>query len=168
MVVYRDGSVMAQLALPDMRIPIAYALSYPERMKLGLSRLSLSQCGHLSFEKPDYNRFPALLMAFEASRMRSVLNLRRMKILTAMGSSFRRGGVGSSGGCAPDPRERVGRLSPEWTTEQGARRPESRGEAKERCRREAFGDRTDGVAFAAGYKKIPPGPVSVNPSGPDD
>lgn len=66
LVEYIDGSVVAQLGIPDMRIPIAYALSYPERMKLGLSRLSLSQCGHLSFEKPDYNRFPALLMAFEA------------------------------------------------------------------------------------------------------
>lgn len=66
LVEYIDGSVVAQLGIPDMRIPIAYALSYPERLNLGLSRLSLSQCGNLSFEKPDYKRFPALRMAFDA------------------------------------------------------------------------------------------------------
>lgn len=64
LVEYIDGSVMAQLGIPDMRIPIAYALSYPERMPLNLSRLSLSECGKLSFEKPDYDRFPALALAF--------------------------------------------------------------------------------------------------------
>ncbi|RWX52179.1 1-deoxy-D-xylulose 5-phosphate reductoisomerase [Candidatus Electrothrix marina] len=64
LVEYIDGSVMAQLGIPDMRIPIAYALSYPERMPLNLSRLSLSECGKLSFEKPDYDRFPALRLAF--------------------------------------------------------------------------------------------------------
>ncbi|MCI5126122.1 MAG: 1-deoxy-D-xylulose-5-phosphate reductoisomerase, partial [Candidatus Electrothrix sp. AR5] len=64
LVEYIDGSVMAQLGIPDMRIPIAYALSYPERMPLNLSRLSLSECGNLSFEKPDYDRFPALGLAF--------------------------------------------------------------------------------------------------------
>ncbi|CAK8718806.1 1-deoxy-D-xylulose 5-phosphate reductoisomerase [Candidatus Electronema halotolerans] len=64
LVEYIDGSVMAQLGIPDMRIPIAYALSYPERLNLGLSPLSLSACGNLSFEKPDYERFPALNLAF--------------------------------------------------------------------------------------------------------
>ncbi|HBI13997.1 MAG TPA: 1-deoxy-D-xylulose-5-phosphate reductoisomerase [Desulfobulbaceae bacterium] len=66
LVEYIDGSVVAQLGIPDMRIPIAYALSYPERLGLGLSRLSLSQCGNLSFAKPDYGRFPALQLAFDA------------------------------------------------------------------------------------------------------
>lgn len=65
LVEFIDGSVVAQLGIPDMKIPIAYALSYPERLSLGLSRLSLSQCGNLSFEKPDYDRFPALQMAFD-------------------------------------------------------------------------------------------------------
>ncbi len=65
LVEYIDGSVVAQLGIPDMRIPIAYALSYPERIELGLSRLSLSDCGNLSFEKPDYERFPALRLAFD-------------------------------------------------------------------------------------------------------
>lgn len=66
LVEYIDGSVVAQLGIPDMRIPIAYALSYPERLGLGLSRLSLSQCGNLTFAKPDYDRFPALHLAFDA------------------------------------------------------------------------------------------------------
>jgi 1-deoxy-D-xylulose-5-phosphate reductoisomerase len=65
LVEFIDGSVVAQLGIPDMRIPIAYALSYPERIELGLSRLSLSDCGNLSFEKPDYKRFPALRLAFD-------------------------------------------------------------------------------------------------------
>lgn len=72
LVEYVDGSVVAQLGIPDMRIPIAYALSYPERMELGLSRLSLSQCGDLSFEKPDYERFPALSMAYEVLKQGGV------------------------------------------------------------------------------------------------
>jgi 1-deoxy-D-xylulose-5-phosphate reductoisomerase len=66
LVEYRDGSVVAQLGIPDMRIPIAYALSYPERLELGLSRLDLAQCGGLGFEQPDHDRFPSLRMAYEA------------------------------------------------------------------------------------------------------
>jgi len=72
LVEYRDGSVVAQLGIPDMRIPIAYALSYPERLELGLSRLSLAQCGGLAFEQPDHQRFPALRMAYEALAMGGV------------------------------------------------------------------------------------------------
>ncbi len=66
LVAYQDGSVMAQLGIPDMKIPIAYALSYPERMELGLKPLNLGACGNLEFLTPDYNRFPALRLAFEA------------------------------------------------------------------------------------------------------
>ena len=66
LVEFQDGSVVAQLGIPDMRIPIAYALSYPERLELGLSRLNLAQCGNLTFEQPDLDRFPALRLAFEA------------------------------------------------------------------------------------------------------
>ena len=72
LVEYIDGSVVAQLGIPDMRIPIAYALSYPERLGLGLSRLSLSQCGNLSFEKPDYDRFPSLQLALDALKQGGV------------------------------------------------------------------------------------------------
>lgn len=66
LVEYQDGSVVAQLGIPDMRIPIAYALSYPARLELGLNRLSLAQCGGLTFEQPDHARFPALQMAYDA------------------------------------------------------------------------------------------------------
>lgn len=66
LVEFQDGSVLAQLGIPDMRIPIAYALSYPQRLPLELHRLSLSQCGNLEFEEPDYTRFPALRLAFTA------------------------------------------------------------------------------------------------------
>lgn len=66
LVEYQDGSVMAQLGIPDMKIPIAYALSYPERLGLKLEPLNLGQCGNLAFMEPDYARFPALRLAFEA------------------------------------------------------------------------------------------------------
>ena len=66
LVEYQDGSVLAQLGIPDMKIPIAYALSYPERIALGLKSLNLWQCSDLEFYEPDYNRFPALRLAFEA------------------------------------------------------------------------------------------------------
>jgi len=68
MVVYRDGSVMAQLALPDMRIPIAYALSYPERLDLGLSSPDLFKLGTLTFREPDLERFACLALAIQACR----------------------------------------------------------------------------------------------------
>lgn len=66
LVEYQDGSVLAQLGVPDMRIPIAYALSYPERLPLQLRPLQLSQCASLEFLEPDYLCFPALQLAFEA------------------------------------------------------------------------------------------------------
>jgi 1-deoxy-D-xylulose-5-phosphate reductoisomerase len=66
LVEYRDGSVLAQLGLPDMRIPIAYALSYPERLPLPLPRLDLTTCGELQFLPPDHENFPALGLAFSA------------------------------------------------------------------------------------------------------
>lgn len=66
LVEYQDGSVLAQLGIPDMKIPIAYALSYPERLALGLKSLNLWQCSDLEFYEPDYQRFPALRLAYEA------------------------------------------------------------------------------------------------------
>ena len=68
LVEFVDGSVVAQLGIPDMRVPISYALSYPERLETGLSRLNLTECSNLSFLKPDTGRFPALQMAYEACR----------------------------------------------------------------------------------------------------
>jgi 1-deoxy-D-xylulose-5-phosphate reductoisomerase len=69
MVEYIDGSVLAQLGIPDMRIPIAYALSYPERLPLGLRSLCLAEAADLSFEEPDVERFPCLELAYAACRM---------------------------------------------------------------------------------------------------
>jgi 1-deoxy-D-xylulose-5-phosphate reductoisomerase len=65
MVDYLDGSVIAQLGNPDMRTPIAYALGFPERIESGVSALDLFGRG-LTFEAPDYQRFPCLKLAFDA------------------------------------------------------------------------------------------------------
>lgn len=66
LVEFCDGSVIAQLGIPDMRIPIAYALSYPERLHLPLPSLNLTECGRLEFFKPDRLSFPALDLAYAA------------------------------------------------------------------------------------------------------
>ncbi len=66
LVEYKDGSVIAQLGIPDMKIPISYALSYPDRLELDLRPLQLSMCANLEFLEPDYVSFPALRLAFEA------------------------------------------------------------------------------------------------------
>jgi 1-deoxy-D-xylulose-5-phosphate reductoisomerase len=65
-VVYRDGSVLAQLGSPDMRTPIAYALAWPDRITAPTKRLDLAAIGNLTFEAPDEQRFPALRVAREA------------------------------------------------------------------------------------------------------
>jgi 1-deoxy-D-xylulose-5-phosphate reductoisomerase len=65
-VVYRDGSVLAQLGSPDMRTPIAYALAWPDRIAAPTKRLDLTAVGKLTFEPPDEGRFPALRVAREA------------------------------------------------------------------------------------------------------
>lgn len=69
MVEFNDGSVKAQLGIPDMHIPISYALGYPERLLSDSSSLSLSQYRNLTFEAPDYKKFPLLSFAFDAIRM---------------------------------------------------------------------------------------------------
>jgi 1-deoxy-D-xylulose-5-phosphate reductoisomerase len=66
MVEFIDGSVLAQLGSPDMRIPIAYALAWPERIETPAERLDLAAIGRLNFETPDLERFPALRLAREA------------------------------------------------------------------------------------------------------
>jgi 1-deoxy-D-xylulose-5-phosphate reductoisomerase len=68
LVEFVDGQCLAQLGLPDMRGPIALALSHPERLELGLPRLDLAALGALHFEAPDRKRFPCLELAFEALR----------------------------------------------------------------------------------------------------
>lgn len=66
MVVCRDHSVLAQLGTPDMKVPIAYGLAYPERIESGASRLDLTRTAALSFHEPDPQRFPGLGLAWEA------------------------------------------------------------------------------------------------------
>lgn len=66
MVEYKDGSVIAQLGSPDMRIPIQLALTWPERAANSFSKLDLLKCGSLTFEEPDLDTFRCLRLAFEA------------------------------------------------------------------------------------------------------
>jgi 1-deoxy-D-xylulose-5-phosphate reductoisomerase len=66
MVEFVDGSVLAQLGSPDMRIPIAYALAWPERLETPAQRLDLAAIARLDFEQPDSGRFPALRLARNA------------------------------------------------------------------------------------------------------
>jgi 1-deoxy-D-xylulose-5-phosphate reductoisomerase len=66
MVEYIDGSIVAQMGIADMRIPISYALSFPHRLPLNLPPLNLSQIGGLTFSSPDPGRFPCLKLAYQS------------------------------------------------------------------------------------------------------
>lgn len=66
MVAYRDGSVLAQMGVPDMRTPIAHALAWPDRIEAGVIRLDLTVMDHLEFRQPDLDRFPCLALAYQA------------------------------------------------------------------------------------------------------
>ena len=68
MVEFEDGAVMAQLGTPDMRLPIQYALYYPERRKMSGKRLDLFELGSLTFERPDTKTFRGLALAYDAMR----------------------------------------------------------------------------------------------------
>ena len=70
MVQYEDGAVKAQLGMPDMRLPIQYAFSYPQRIKASFDRLDFSTMKELTFEQPDTNRFRCLALAYEALNRR--------------------------------------------------------------------------------------------------
>jgi len=78
MVEYKDGSIIAQLGSPDMRLPIQFALTYPDRKQNNFSKLDIVKIGSLTFEAPDLEAFPCLGLAFEALRaggtMPAVLN----------------------------------------------------------------------------------------------
>lgn len=69
MVEFNDGSIKAQLGVPDMHLPISYALSYPDRLDSSREPLKLSQYSNLTFEAPDLTRFPLLGFAFDAIKM---------------------------------------------------------------------------------------------------
>jgi len=66
MVSYADGSVIAQLGNPDMRTPIAHSMAWPDRISSGVAQLDLFEIAQLNFEKPDFQRFPCLKLAYEA------------------------------------------------------------------------------------------------------
>ncbi len=68
LVEFIDGSVVAQMGIADMRIPIGYALSYPERLTTSLAPLDLVNSGDLSFQPPDFEKFPALSLAYNACK----------------------------------------------------------------------------------------------------
>jgi len=74
----QDTSVLAQLGLPDMRLPLLYALSYPERIPTDWQRLDLLKCGDLTFRAPDHHKYPCMQLAYAAGRaggsMPAVLN----------------------------------------------------------------------------------------------
>jgi len=69
MIEFVDTSIMAQLGIPDMRVPIAYALTYPDRFECDLPSLDLASMGDLTFEAPDFVRFPCLQLAIDAMEM---------------------------------------------------------------------------------------------------
>lgn len=69
MVQFKDGAVIAQLGTPDMKLPIQYALYYPERRYLAGDRLDFAKIGQITFEQPDLNNFVGLDLAFKAGRM---------------------------------------------------------------------------------------------------
>lgn len=69
MVEYLDGSILAHLGVPDMRIPIQYALCYPERLENNIPKLDLKKVSQLSFEAPNLDNFPCLALAYQAGEM---------------------------------------------------------------------------------------------------
>ena len=73
LVQFRDGSLMAQLGAPDMRIPIQVALTWPDRLKLETKRLDLPTLAKLTFFEPDFNKFRCLALAFDAGRRGGVV-----------------------------------------------------------------------------------------------
>ena len=73
MVEFRDRTFLAQMSMPDMRAPIAYALSYPDRLEVPLKGLELDRIGQLTFKKPDYESFPCLTYAYEAIRQKGTV-----------------------------------------------------------------------------------------------
>jgi len=97
MAVYRDGSVISQMGVPDMKAAIAYSFSYPERMDIGLPAPDFSSLGALTFENPDMKRFPCLALAYEAlsngGTMPAVLNAANEVAV----SSFLEGKIGFTG-----------------------------------------------------------------------
>lgn len=98
MVQFVDGGIMAQLGSPDMRLPIQYALYYPERRPLNTGRVDFFELGKITFEKPDFENFRGLKLAYEAAvlshkrrhRVRNILFRKARKIINAVHDRIRR------------------------------------------------------------------------------
>lgn len=91
---FKDGAVKAQLGVPDMRLPIQYALTYPKRIPLSGPRLDLLALGSLTFERPDETRFPCLSLAYEAIRRGGNAACVMNRANEVMNLAFRRGRIG--------------------------------------------------------------------------
>ena len=89
-----DGGVKAQLGVPDMRLPIQYALSFPRRMSLSGERLDLAALGRLTFERPDFDKFDCLRIAYEAIAAGDNLPCVVNAANEVANAAFRRGAVG--------------------------------------------------------------------------
>ena len=91
---FADGSVKAQLGVPDMRLPIQYALSYPHRLPLSGARLDLFALGSLHFERPDLQRFRCLALAYDAAREGGILPCVLNAANEVANLAFRQGRIG--------------------------------------------------------------------------
>ena len=97
LVEYRDGSILAQLGLPDMRVPIAYALAYPDRLPLNQASLDLTQLAGLTFSAPDPEKFPCLGLALRAARTGNSLPIVLNAANEVAVEAFLRGALNYSG-----------------------------------------------------------------------
>ena len=121
MVVCRDNSVLAQLGTPDMRVPIAYGLSFPERIESGAGRLDFSALAALTFEAPDFKRYPGLALAWETLHAAEGSTT----VLNAANEDGGRGLPRGADPLRPDPRRHRRSV--------GARRPRRRRRRQPRC-----------------------------------
>lgn len=96
MVRYNDGSVIAQLGNPSMKLPIQYALTYPSRVASTVKPLDLADIGSLTFERPDTDRFPCLKLAYEAGRTGGTLPAAMNAANEAAVALFFKGKIGFS------------------------------------------------------------------------
>jgi 1-deoxy-D-xylulose-5-phosphate reductoisomerase len=97
MVELSDGSIIAQLGITDMRLPIQYACSYPDRWSAALPSLDLARCGRLDFEKPAHDRFPCLGLAYRALRRHASLPVVLNAVNEVAVSAFLEGRLGFTG-----------------------------------------------------------------------
>lgn len=94
MVAFRDGSIVAQMGSPDMRIPIQYAMTYPRRLSGGAARVDFSRLERMTFEPPDPHRFPALRLGHSVARQGGTAGAALNAANEAAVAAFREGKIG--------------------------------------------------------------------------